>query len=98
MKYLLTAAMFLAGSAAVAQTNCAPREMMVRGLSENYGESPVTHGLTGGGAYLFEMFANPDSGSWTITRTGPDGILCLVASGQNFDFVDFVEPVKGEPT
>lgn len=97
MKYLLTAMMILAGSAAVAQQNCAPRTPSVQMLQNDYGESPVARGLSQGGA-VFEVFANPETGSWTITVTRPDGILCLVASGGFFETEGLVSPVTGEPT
>jgi hypothetical protein len=41
-------------------------------------------GLGAQGAVM-EVFASLTSGSWTITVTLPDGLTCLIASGQAFE-------------
>jgi len=34
---------------------------------------------------LLEMFASPETRSWTITGTNPGGEMCLLASGFAFE-------------
>ncbi|MDE4132887.1 hypothetical protein PXK00_07180 [Phaeobacter sp. QD34_3] len=64
--------------------NCAPREVVVERLAEKYGESRQSIGL-GGQGMVMETFASPESGTWTITVTMPNGLTCLMASGQSYE-------------
>ncbi|NOC84866.1 MULTISPECIES: hypothetical protein [Ruegeria] len=66
--------------------NCAPREAVLERLHEAYGETRRGLGLARKGAVM-ELFASNETGSWTITVTLPNGITCLVASGQAFEEV-----------
>ncbi|NOD34972.1 MULTISPECIES: hypothetical protein [unclassified Ruegeria] len=66
--------------------NCAPREDVLKRLHEIYGEERRGFGLARQGAVM-ELFASGESGSWTITVTLPNGITCLVASGQAYEEV-----------
>ena len=75
------AALALVASPALAQANCAPRPDVVAGLLRNYGETAQAEGMTPQG--IVEVYA-AQSGSWTITITGPDGVTCLLASGHDF--------------
>ena len=40
---------------------------------------------------VVEVFASLETGTWTITITMPNGITCLMASGQSFEALD--EPI-----
>ncbi len=64
--------------------NCAPREVVVERLAEKYGESRQSIGL-GGQGMVMETFASAESGTWTITVTMPNGMTCLMASGQSYE-------------
>lgn len=75
--------MVLAAQQAQART-CAPREDMVKRLTETYGETRRGIGIARQGAVM-EVYASDQSGSWTITVTLPDGITCLIASGQAYE-------------
>ena len=75
--FVLLMAMALSLSAA---PQCAPRESVTDTLTGRYAEAPRMRGLAGSGV-IVELWANGDSGSWTILVTRPDGISCLVASG-----------------
>jgi hypothetical protein len=72
--------------AAQDRSNCAPREAVVERLAEGYGESRQSVGLGSNNAVV-EVFASEETGSWTITVTAPNGLTCLVASGQSFEAV-----------
>lgn len=74
--------------------NCAPRQVVLDRLSGTYGESRQSIGLAAQGAVI-ETFASPDTGSWTITVTMPNGVTCLVASGQSFETLAEALPTKG---
>jgi hypothetical protein len=85
-----------APQSAQAQANCAPREIVVERLAEEYGESRQSIGLGHNNAVM-ELFASPDTGTWTITVTTVNGLTCLVASGQAFEAVMEALPAQGSP-
>jgi hypothetical protein len=74
----------ISGGAQAQPGNCAPREVVVERLATAYGETRQSMGLGAQGAVM-EVFASRTSGSWTITVTLPDGLTCLIASGQAFE-------------
>lgn len=61
-------------------TPCAARSEIVARLTDRYGETLQSAGLSRGHD-LLEVFASPGTGSWTILLTTPRGLSCLVASG-----------------
>lgn len=81
--------------AAQAQSACAPRDSVLERLTQSYGETRQSIGL-GSNDALVEVFASPETGSWTITVTMPDGTTCLVASGQAFETLAEATPPKGK--
>ena len=82
-------AMLLATQHAFAQgaRHCGERALVVSRLAESYGETRQSVGL-GSNNSVVELFASEDTGTWTITVTLPNGMMCLVASGQNYEEVD----------
>jgi len=98
--YLLSfgiGAMLLASDHAFAQptaSNCGPRDVVVSRLADRYGESRQSIGL-GGENQVVEVFASLETGTWTITVTLPNGLTCLVASGQAFEAVAESLPPTG---
>lgn len=74
--------------------NCAPREIVVKRLADGYGETRKSIGLGANNAVV-EVFASEDSGTWTITVTMPNGVTCLVASGQAYEALAEALPAKG---
>ncbi len=87
--------MVLAAQSLQAQTSqyCAPRDSVVERLAEKYGESRQSIGLGTQGS-MVETFASSDTGSWTITVTSPNGVTCLIASGQSFEKLAEAQPVS----
>lgn len=80
------------GSASLAQgQNCGPRGAVLDRLAERYGESRQSIGMAPQGRVI-EVFASLETGTWTITVTMPEGVTCLVASGQSFEVLD--EPLQ----
>ena len=88
--------MVLAAGSVTAQNarNCGPREALVQRLAEGYGETRQSVGLGANNAVI-EVYASDESGTWTITVTMPDGMTCLVASGQAFETLAEALPAKG---
>lgn len=80
--------------AAQQNRNCAPRQVVLDRLTNAYGESRQSIGLGAQGTVI-ETFASSDSGSWTITVTMPNGMTCLIASGQSFETLAEALPAKG---
>lgn len=88
-------ALILATNQAFGQTqNCGSRDVVVQRLSETYGETRQSIGL-GPNNRVIEVFASTETGTWTITVTSPNGMTCLVASGQAFESLAEVSPAKG---
>lgn len=88
------AGLSIAAPAAQAAQQCGKRDIVVGQLSDKYGETRRSMGLSANNTVM-EMFASSSSGSWTITVTLPDGMTCLVASGQGFETVAEELPAKG---
>ncbi len=87
-KRVLTAALVFgmlaaAPPAAQAQLACGERTAMVERLSRTYGEARKGAGLAGQTA-LFEVWASNATGTWTILKTAPNGLACVVAAGENW--------------
>lgn len=77
-------AMLIAAQHAFGQArNCADHAHVVARLAERYGESRQAIGLAANNSVM-ELFASPESGTWTLTVTIPGGQTCLVAAGEDF--------------
>jgi hypothetical protein len=87
-KRVLTAALVFgmvatAPPVARAQQACGDRNAMVEQLSRSYGEARKGAGLADQTA-LFEVWASSATGTWTILKTTPNGIACVIAVGDNW--------------
>ena len=92
---LLSALILVAGtlaplSAHAQGQNCGNRELVVERLETQYGESRQSIGMAAKGRVV-EVFASHETGTWTITVTLPNGMTCLIASGNTYE--DLNEPV-----
>jgi len=77
------------------QTVCGERSTFLDHLARNHGEAPVATGLVSNGSVL-EVLAS-EKGTWTILVTRPDGLTCVVATGEAWS--PFVAPIPtGEGT
>ncbi len=92
------AAMILAGASQAfgqaAQRNCGARQQIVETLADRYGESRQSIGL-GANNQVIEVYASLETGTWTITVTTPNGMTCLVASGQAYESIAEAVPARG---
>ena len=64
---------------------CAPRAVVLQSLFNNFGEVPIARGLATGGT-MIEVLGN-DNGTWTMLFTRPEGISCMVLSGEAWQAV-----------
>ncbi len=89
--------MVLAAQQVNAQTqgqNCAPRAMVLKHLTEKYGEARRGIGLVQQGSVM-EVFASDETRTWTIIVTLPNGMTCLVASGEAYETLAEALPASG---
>lgn len=68
---------------AYAQVECGPVDSMTRQLEHRFGETSRGYGLSG--PVVVEVFANLETGTWTIVTHRPDGLTCAVAHGTDWD-------------
>ena len=90
------AGLILATQAGFAAPQCGPRSAVLDHLGQKYGESRRSIGIAANNTVM-AVFASPTSGSWTILVTMPDGVSCLVASGQGYEAIADELPAKGDP-
>jgi hypothetical protein len=88
--------MLIPQQGAAQSQQCAPRDHLVAHLTEKYGETRQGMGLAGPET-MMEVFASTETGTWTITMTLANGMMCMIASGQGFERLAEELPAKGEP-
>lgn len=100
MRIILAALVAMGPTVALAQMpiappNCAPKDQMLAGLLEKFGETP---GLIARSAKGLDVIwtANIGTGTWSLVMAGPDGRACLLESGTGFA-IPRAQQV-GEPT
>ncbi len=76
-------ASFATMSAASAQSVCSERTKFVDQLSVNYAENTVGLGIVNNGSVLEILVSK--NGTWTILVTKPNGISCVVATGEAWE-------------
>ncbi|MET4101545.1 hypothetical protein ABIE58_000966 [Roseovarius sp. MBR-78] len=62
---------------------CLPRAALVERLEGAYKESPTGGGLQNP-QQLLEVWASSETGSFTVFITRPNGVSCIVATGQHW--------------
>jgi hypothetical protein len=80
------AAALLAASATAAAAEgqprpCADRASIIERLEQRFGEVRQAMGLNRGNSVV-EVFASAETGTWTILVTTPNGVSCMIASGE----------------
>ncbi len=73
-------------------TNCNTVEHAENLLTERYQEQLNWLGIAIGGVNIFQLWTNPETGTWTILVINADGLACLAVDGVMFDFVE-VQPL-----
>ena len=88
-KRILTTSVLIFGMAAAAppyaqaQMACGTRDSIVAKLGDKYGEVRRGGGLAGSTA-IFEVWASEATGTWTILKTTPNGMACIMAVGDDW--------------
>ena len=72
-----------AGAAAGEPSACGDARAVERLLHGSYGEFKISAGLQQNGE-LLQIFASPDTGSWTAVTTSPQGVSCVLATGRRW--------------
>jgi hypothetical protein len=68
--------------------NCAKRDQVVTRLQQDFSEQLTAGGLQDSGtAGVVEVWASPETGTFTVMMTRPDGVSCILATG-----TDWFEP------
>lgn len=83
------ATLLFVATPAFAYPACGERQEVMRVLQDTYAEGATALGVADDGN-LLEITSSAD-GSWTILMTRPDGISCLMASGQEW------KPIQRDP-
>jgi hypothetical protein len=91
-----SAACLLTATSSMAAASCAPRDKLVDRLTSGYGEA-----LAGGGLQsatrVIEVWAAPETGTWTVVVTQANGLACIMASGTNWHQQEPALASKGIP-
>lgn len=89
----------LASSAPAAAPKCGPHDDITRGLGTRYGEARQAIGVakeaTPPGIALVEIWANLDTGTWTILVVTASGKACMVADGEAYTIE--IAQIPGDP-
>ena len=87
-KRILTGVLAVAGltSPALAYGNCGQRAVVVARLQDGYSERLTAGGLqaTQPVQTMIEVWASPETGTFTVLLTDPSGMSCIVAAGTDF--------------
>jgi len=80
---LLAMVVASAGPARAQGLPCAPVEAVTEHLKAQFGETPARIGQAADGAGLV-IFENLEAGSSSVVVVRPDGMACLLATGQGW--------------
>ena len=73
---------------------CLPRDVWVQRLGEGYQETRRIVAMLSNNTVL-EVFANPETGTFTILVTNVEGVSCAPAAGTNYEETDEALPPEG---
>jgi hypothetical protein len=80
-----TALILIDPSSIQAQDRCLPRHEMLKHLSAQFKETPVAIGLVDDATAL-EILTTADGKTWTAVLTRSNGLTCVVASGESWNY------------
>ncbi len=69
---------------ASAQSVCKTHGEVTQELGRRFTENQIAMGLASNGAEL-ELFSSGDGATWSIVVTTPNGVSCVVASGEGWE-------------
>ena len=94
----LAAAFFFVPSSVPAEAQrrpCGDGDDIIAHLEKDWGEGAEILALDASGR-MVRILVNPDTGTWTMLLTAPNGLTCLVSHGSAWEPVA-VLPDAGEP-
>lgn len=94
---LLIASLMLVASCVAplaASPQCAMIAQVMAGLAGKYGEATRLQGIMPNGQVL-AIIANPAGSTWTALVVRPDGLACLMSSGNSWAEGDMLGPPAG---
>lgn len=78
------AALALALSASMASAECFPTEQVYEVIGGQFDEYRTGAGMTSDMAAWLELWVNPETGTFTMMATLPNGQSCLLATGEGW--------------
>lgn len=84
-----------ASAEAAQEPACDQRQRVIGHLAQKYKEATVAVGVTNGGG-LVEVLSSGDGQTWTIIVSSPNGVTCLLATGEGWRPIQ-ADHVKLEP-
>ena len=69
---------------ASAQSVCTTHAQVMKQLDRRFSETPVAMGLADNGG-IVEVYSSKDGATWTMVLTTPNGMSCLIASGEAWE-------------
>lgn len=79
------------GTSARAQTVCMAHTDLANHLDSRFSEAPIAIGLANDNR-LVEVFSSGDGSTWTMVLTKPDGMSCVMATGEDWEILNRVVP------
>ena len=70
---------------------CGDREEGITELKKQYNEDPVAMGLSSDGS-IVEVFTSPKGETFSFVLTRPDGISCIMLSGDTWEILPTTKP------
>lgn len=96
IRALITAAAIAVATPAAAQSTCDTRDNIIRLLGEEYGELPLGRGTAVNPETrelgIIEMWANGQTGTWSMAVTRADGGMCIIIYGQDWGPYESLAP------
>ena len=83
---VMTLAVVTTSTPSMAQLMCGKRIEVVNNLRTNYQETVTNIGLVNNGLVL-EVLSSK-SGTWTILVTKPNGVACVMATGDAWEIIE----------
>lgn len=80
--------------------NCASRDAVVERLESRFSEQLTVGGLQSGhnSQSIVEIWASPETGTFTVLLTNANGISCIVAAGTDYFEAIPATPFEGTPS
>ncbi len=87
LAFLLTLLLGVQASAS-AQSGCTTHPEIAKQLKSRHSEAPVAIGLADN-AGVIEVFSAGDGSTWTMVLTLPDGMSCVMATGEAWEHLSW---------